>query len=82
MTFPRHFCQRDRYTTRLRWKKKEGPVETSLPAIPRKKLVAAKAYVVDLIEKGNIRRRKSHYGASLFLAKEKDNLRTVVDYRA
>lgn len=45
-------------------------------------LVAVKQYVADLLKKGKIRRSKSPFGASLFLVKEKDKLRAVVDYRA
>lgn len=45
-------------------------------------LVAVKKYVVDLLRNGKIRRSKSPFGASLFLVKDKDKLRAVVDYRA
>lgn len=44
-------------------------------------LLIVKEYVIDLLRKGKIRRRKSPCGASLFLVKEKDK-RAVVDYRA
>lgn len=39
-------------------------------------------YVEDLLKKGKIRRSKSPYGAPLFLVKEEDKLRDVVDYGA
>lgn len=45
-------------------------------------LLAVKQYVEELLRKGKIRRSKSPYGSSLFIVKELDKLRCVVDYRA
>lgn len=45
-------------------------------------LVAVKEYVVELLQKGKLQRSKSPFDASLFLVKDKNKLRAVVDYRA
>lgn len=54
------------------------PLYQILPA----ELVDVKKYVVENLKKGKIRQRKSPFGESLFLMKEKDKLHAVVDYRA
>lgn len=43
-------------------------------------LLAVKDYVIDMLRKGMIRRSKSPFGASLFLVKEENKLRSIVYY--
>jgi hypothetical protein len=46
-------------------------------------LRAAKEYIVELVNQGKVRSRKSPYGSQLFFVKDGDKrLRGLVDYRA
>lgn len=57
------------------------PPNRTLFQLSPAELVAVKEYVLELLKKGKIRRSKSPFGASLFLVREKDKMRAVVDYR-
>ena len=58
------------------------PPHRPLYQLSPSELIAAKAYIVELLRKGKIRRSRSPYGAPLFFVRHNNQLRAVVDYRA